>query len=255
MERENLWEEREQIEVRIGSLREQSSYSSMLDLVRTIDTFVVSSASVAGIEAEKLPIVRDKALQDAFYFCVLESKIPARNAAAHFHDYLSDNIRLFQAHTLAAPLLTELFSASINLVADDLDVAKVQESFAMYNLAVSSVISEQESAIEGQQILRTLIAALELSFDELGRMFRVAGETVRRWETGASSISSDRKATITSTREPLNKLLKIFRQARLPQVIRRPAELFSGERALDWIMRGKIVDVANRYEIALRFQA
>jgi len=255
MEKAHFREEREEIVVRIGSIREQPSYSRMLDLVRTIDTFVVSSASVAGIEAEMLPIVRDKALQDAFYFCVLESKIPARNAAAHFHDYLSDNIRLFQAHTLAAPLLTELFSASINLVADDLDVAKVQESFALYNLAVSSVISEQEGATEGQHILRTLIAAFDLSFEELGRMFGVAGETARRWEIGTSSISSDRKAAITSAKEPLTKLLKIFRHTRLPQVIRRTAELFSGERALDWILRGKIVDVANRYEISLRFQA
>jgi len=255
MERAHFREEREQIEVRIGSIREQLSYSSMLDLVRTIDAFVVSSASAAGVEAEKLPLVRDKALQDSFYICVLESKKSARHAAGDYYNYLSHHIGLFQNPAIAETPLTDLWQNSIDLASKDFDVANVQESFALFHLAVSSVISEQESANEGRQILRTLIAALALSFDELGRMFRVAGETVRRWETGASSISSDRKATITSTRESLNKLLKIFRQARLPQVIRRPAELFSGECALDWILRGKIVDVVKPYEISLRFQA
>ncbi len=255
MERAHFREEGEQIEVRIGSIRERLSYSSMLDLVRTIDAFVVSSASMAGIDPEKLPIVRDKALQDSFYICVLESKKTARHAAEDFYNYFSHYIRLFQSHAIVETPVTDLWPTSIDVAAEDIDVANVHESFALFHLAVSSVISEQESANEGQQILRTLMATLDLSFEELGRMFGVTGETARRWETGTSSISSDRKAVITSTREPLNKLLKIFRHARLPQVIRRAAELFGGERALDWILRGKIPDVANRYEIALRYQA
>ncbi len=255
MEKAHFREEREQIEVRISSIREQPSYSSMVALVRTIDAFVVSSASMAGIDAEKILMVRDKALQDSYYICVLESKKTARHAAEDFANYISHNIRLFQSHAIVEPPLTDLWPTNIELAAKDIDVANVQESFALFHLAVSSVISKQESANEGRQILRTLMATLDLSFEELGRMFGVTGETARRWETGTSSISSDRKAVITSTREPLNKLLKIFRHARLSQVIRRAAELFGGERALDWILRGKIPDVANRYEITLRYQA
>jgi hypothetical protein len=30
--------------------------------------------------------------------------------------------------------------------------------------------------------------------------------------------------------------------------------LFDGERALDWILRGRIGDAAGRYEIALSYQ-
>ncbi len=255
MEKAHFREEREQIEVRIGSIREHPSYSSMVALVRTIDAFVVSSASIAGIDAEKLPIVRDKALQDSFYICVLESKKTARHAAEDFYNHLSHNIRLFQSHAIVEPPLTDLWPTSIDLVAKDIDVSNVQESFALFHLAVSSVITEEESANEGQQILRTLMTVFDLSFEELGRMFGVTGETARRWEIGSSSISSDRKAAISSTKEPMDKLLKIFRHARLPQVIRRAAELFGGERALDWILRGKIADVANRYEITLRYQA
>jgi hypothetical protein len=40
----------------------------------------------------------------------------------------------------------------------------------------------------------------------------------------------------------------------LPTGIRRPAELFDGETALAWILRGRIAEVADRYETALLYQ-
>jgi hypothetical protein len=54
--------------------------------------------------------------------------------------------------------------------------------------------------------------------------------------------------------EALDRLLALFQPARLPLAIRRPAELFDGERALDWILRGRIGEAAGRYEIALSYQ-
>jgi len=53
----------------------------------------------------------------------------------------------------------------------------------------------------------------------------------------------------------LTRLLALFRPERLPEVIQRPADLFDGERALDWIRRGRAAEVADRYEMALSYQA
>ena len=50
------------------------------------------------------------------------------------------------------------------------------------------------------------------------------------------------------------RLAAIFRPERLPQVIRRKAALFGGESALDWILRGQIHEVADRYETTLAYQ-
>jgi len=244
-------EERQRIEFQISRIRKHPSYSGMLDFVRTIDACVVSSASVAGIAADKLSIFRNKTLQDAF--CFLEFKGPPRNAVDYFNDYLSTTIEMIQHDRLTTHSGHDFWFRIIDLTS--IDIPKLQESFAIYNLAVSTIVSEQVGSNEAVQVLSTLMASFDLSFDELGRMFGVTGETVRRWETGTSSISNERKAEITLAREPLSKLLKTFRSPKLPQVIRRPAELFNGERALDWILRGKIADVANRYEIALRYQA
>ncbi|MEK7408194.1 MAG: hypothetical protein AAB225_24250 [Acidobacteriota bacterium] len=88
----------------------------------------------------------------------------------------------------------------------------------------------------------------------MGRMFGVAGETVRRWLRGASRVPDSRLAEMESAAAALNRLLEIFQPDRLRQVIRRPAEVFGGERALDWILRGRIGEVAERYEAALAYQ-
>ena len=102
--------------------------------------------------------------------------------------------------------------------------------------------------------MRRLAGALDLSFDELGQMLGVRGETARRWERGLGSIPTDRLADLTTAEAALDRLLGLFRPERLPVAIRRPAELFGGESALDWILRGRIQDVADGYERALSYQ-
>jgi len=49
-------------------------------------------------------------------------------------------------------------------------------------------------------------------------------------------------------------MLEIFRPERLFQVVRRKADLFDGESALEWILRGRVAEVADRYELALSYQ-
>jgi hypothetical protein len=86
-------------------------------------------------------------------------------------------------------------------------------------------------------------------------MLGVSGETVRRWKAGATGIPLSHAAELTAAESALNRLMRMFRPARLPLAIRRNADLFGGKRALDWILDGRIAEVADRYEAALAYQA
>lgn len=96
---------------------------------------------------------------------------------------------------------------------------------------------------------------LDLSFDQLGRMLGVTGETVRRWSQGSHPVPSGRLGQLAAAQAALERLLSIFRPEALPGMIRRKAELFDGETALDWILDGRIDEVADRYESTLSHQA
>lgn len=97
--------------------------------------------------------------------------------------------------------------------------------------------------------------ALDLSFDQLGRIFHVSGETVRRWETGAIAIPESHWAEVSKLAQETDRLQRLFETHRLPMVIRRPAEMFAGRTALDWIFDGRIQETADLYEAALLYQA
>lgn len=55
-----------------------------------------------------------------------------------------------------------------------------------------------ESAAEPRRILRRLVTELDLSFNEVGRMSGVRGETARRWERGLAPMPSERLAQLTA---------------------------------------------------------
>lgn len=104
-------------------------------------------------------------------------------------------------------------------------------------------------------VLALLMSNLELSFDQLGSMFGVTGEIARRWSQGSHSVPSGRVRQLAAAQAALDRLLNVFRPEALPEVIRRRMELFDGETALDWILRGRIDEVADRYESTLSYQA
>lgn len=97
--------------------------------------------------------------------------------------------------------------------------------------------------------------ALELSQDDLGRMFGVSGESIRRWKTGAVNVPAESRARIAEAAAALERLQHIFTTTGLSQAIRRKVEAFQGESALDWILRGRLHDVADVYEFVLSYQA
>jgi transcriptional regulator with XRE-family HTH domain len=101
--------------------------------------------------------------------------------------------------------------------------------------------------------MRALRDNLDLSREDLGTMFGVTGETWRAWEEGAAEIPETTFAKIVAAGAALERMLWLFRPERLPQVIRRRADAFNGERALDWILDGRIAEVAERYDSGLSY--
>lgn len=129
------------------------------------------------------------------------------------------------------------------------------EWLVVFHQAVEQVVTSELGLDRARTALRSLLARLELSQDDLGRMFGVSGETIRRWERAMTSIPVERRAEILSAESGLRRLQDLFRPDRLAAVVRRSAELFDGESALEWILRGRIAEVADRYETALLYQA
>ena len=102
-------------------------------------------------------------------------------------------------------------------------------------------------------VLRVLRETLDLSREDLATMFGATGETACAWEDGAQEIPETTFAKMIAAGTALDRMLWMFRPERLPQVIRRRAEAFDGERALDWILDGRIAEVAERYDSGLSY--
>jgi hypothetical protein len=247
--------EKERIRAKILSVLQAPSLPGMLDAVHTIDDFVVTSASTAGINIEQCSILRSVMVQNAFPILFVGDS----HAIDDYFRYVHSMIK--QCHAAQPPALAALLRPPFHERPGfehrrlKVDPFKLHECAQLYRLALFSFESEETVSNDGQKVLRELMVTLKISFDDLGKMFKVSGETVRRWENGANAIPVDKTATILSTRAPLDKLLQIFQPERLSVVIRRHSDLFDGERALDWILRGRISGVARRYEVALSYQA
>ncbi len=134
------------------------------------------------------------------------------------------------------------------------DERELEELAHMLPIVVFEEAASARKATSGRDMLRRLSACLGLSFDNIGHILNVSGETVRRWERGISRIPSDALATLELVDSALTRLTRLFLPQRLPEVVRRKADLFDGSRAFDWILQGRIADVADRYEQALSYQ-
>jgi hypothetical protein len=130
-----------------------------------------------------------------------------------------------------------------------------QECLEMLDQAIHEYLRDIRAGEEARRMLRELLTTLAISTDELGRIFQVSGETVRRWEHNRVAVPAGKQAEITAAGAALRRLRSFFRPERLPLVIRRrPAPLFDGESALDWILRGRIREVADRYDRLLSYE-
>lgn len=215
-------------------------------------------ASRAGLgEAEGQAVERRALLASFDPLLALRAGDPALTASL-----LVDRWNVALAQELRAGTRPQPAWSSIAEVAEgsavaspSLDAGTYVEWHLLFNQAVEQLVALESGTGPVRTALRSLMTRLELSQDDLGRMLGVSGETVRRWERGATGIPAERRSAILAAESGLRRLQDLFRPERLPSAIRRPAELFDGETALEWILRGRIGMVADRYEAALLYQA
>ncbi len=105
----------------------------------------------------------------------------------------------------------------------------------------------------GLRVLQQLQINLGLSREDLGTMLGLTGESVRGWETRSEDIPDAVFGRLVAAQSALDQLLGVFLPERLPMVIRRRAAAFNGERALDWILDGRIAEVADIYDRGLSY--
>ncbi|MDA2923898.1 helix-turn-helix domain-containing protein [Acidobacteria bacterium AH-259-L09] len=243
----------------ISRLLEQHSFEGVRAFVKLVGTWIEQLNERAELPQPTAILVREAVLQTALpsFLCyyLKEYKEAARLLVATWTTYATEFPK--KPPTL---WLTEFsrphagFRKKLRSWSDE-KAQEATEIMTMFNAAVSEEISESSKLSRGRQVLRRLMSHLGLSFDDVGRMLGVSGETARRWERGASKISDDYLARLDEMDDALRRLIRLFLPERLSLVIRRSAELFDRERAIDWILRGRIRDVVDLYELALSFQA
>jgi transcriptional regulator with XRE-family HTH domain len=222
------------------------------EFVRLLDQCFGELNRAAGIEDEQDALIRRSALQGSFPVLVFQRSGEGEFAASFLVETWRRTAETFGA-LLPLDWPQEVAEAATPYCAFE-PAPVTQELLPMFQIAVFELFRDASSQAHGREILRRLMVLLGLSYDQLGRAFSVSGETVRRWERGSHPIPDERLPDLAQADAALSRLLEIFRAERLLQGVRRKAELFEGETALDWILRGRIGDVAGRYETALAYQ-
>lgn len=133
--------------------------------------------------------------------------------------------------------------------------AEWQRLVELYQAVVSKRLIDEDRQLEGRRVLEQFRTELNLSFDQLGRLLGVNGETVRRWMVGAAPISMDQLAAISEKGSVYERIRSHFHPQRIAIVVRRPSEAFGDQRALDWMLAGRMAEVMRVYDAELRFQA
>jgi hypothetical protein len=206
------------------------------------------------VDPDASPLVRELVLQNAFEACVYSWHGRAEiGKASLVHAWIDSS--------LLVGLDTERFRRLRNLLVHNVPAFNVNltsqdaEVLAIFNAAVGERFLAGRAEWHGRQIIRDLIVRLGLTREEVAATRQVSLETLDAWESGRTEIPGEQLAQLQAASAALSKLLSIFLPERLPQVIRREAELFDGKPAVDWILNGRITEVAKRYESVLAYQA
>jgi DNA-binding transcriptional regulator YiaG len=225
--------------------------------VRELNDCIASLDSAAGIAEDREPLVRTIVVQGAFQTLLLLQDDDTEAASR----FLIDEWRR-TAEALAGLETLYMLQSDRSSWLEVREPSATRpawaeheiEILAIYNTAVFEVLRSTENQLRGRDAVRRLMAQLALSYDQLGRAFGISGETLRRWERGSHEIPADRMASLVEADGALKRLLTIFKPARLAHVLRRKVALFGDESALDWILRGRISEVADRYDVAFVYQ-
>jgi hypothetical protein len=235
-----------------------SSERRDLETVRRWIDWVLSGVYRLNIrcfgDSEVSPFVRELVLQNAFPAVIYSwHGGSAIGKSSLVHAWLDSSL-LAGLDTERLDSLRSLFLhqwpvSTLNLTAGD------AELLAIFNAAVGERMVAERAEWQGRQVIRDLVVRLGLTTFEVAAMLDVPEDIVKDWESGRSRIPADSLDRLQVASAALSRLLGVFRPDRLPQVIRRDAELFDGGPALEWIKRGRITEVAEKYESILAYQA
>ncbi len=245
-----------ELRARLGSaalvLPTSPDMADIRQVARFLDDCLATANEIAGLEGTMGTLVRHTTLQACFPALLLFRR---GDPEAGLRFLLLEWAQASAALGLPCSLTGLRREPEAFLSQLPLDQTE-HELLAAFNTAVSALLRDAEGQSRSRGAIRRLMTHLDLSFDQVGRALGVSGETVRRWERGKGSheIPAERMADLLSAEAALDRLLEVFRAERLAVVVRRRAELFSGESALDWIFRGRIGEVADRYEVTLAYQ-
>jgi transcriptional regulator with XRE-family HTH domain len=228
--------------------------AAVRDFVRLLDGCLADLARAAGLDDEQAALVRSAVLQASFPVLLYVRQGELRAAARFLLGTWERRAEAFGSPPLpvAAREAHEVREAAAPYLA--LEANQAGELLSSFNAVLFEFLRGAGNQGRGRSALRRLMVHLGLSYDQLGRAFAVSGETVRRWERGSHPLPDERLADLVQADAALDRLLAIFRPERLAHGVRRKADLFAGESALDWILRGRIADAADRYESALVYQ-
>lgn len=151
-------------------------------------------------------------------------------------------------------LAVQAASVSPELVKTSTDWDRILTQVAAYQVELIGRLREFERSERGRYAIPLLMKTLDLSYDEIGRLFGVTGETARRWAEGSVRVPPEQLAKVDQAVDSLQRLMRMLKPGRLAEILRRPAEAFGGQRALDWILGGRIQLVADTYERVLTYQ-
>lgn len=241
----------------VGTVQSSLRAPTMEGLNRTVQLLsqsVDKVNSLAGISEPEAAAVKVGVLWDAVLPVLYWGEGKVDDAA----QLLAGSWYAFAGETITAEKGASLyggkFTYALKVQPLTSEPKKFQEFTRFYTMALESWVIEGSGANRGRDEIHLLMRSLRLSLDELGRMFEVSDETARRWSSGAR-IPDDKLARLDLAASALTRLRRLFRSERLPQVIRRPAERFADQRALEWILQGRIAEVADRYERDLVYQS
>ncbi len=219
----------------------RGSVDGVRKFVSQIWGFFSELSAKAGLSPEVTTAVTGAVVQDSFPSLLYYQRGHPREASKVL-------INRWRAYNGESPSTTALSISDCKVTSNDLLL------LVLFGVVVAAMLASTTKASRGPAIIIRLMESLDLSYDDLGRMLKVSGETVRRWAQRKIEIPNQYLASLDVADSALTRLQFLFLPDRLVSVIRREADLFDGARALDYILQGRIKDVADRYEQVLSFQ-
>jgi hypothetical protein len=116
--------------------------------------------------------------------------------------------------------------------------------------------SRQEWGVDASafvNLIERLKTTLALSDRESASAVGIDPTALSSWLSGAGVIPVLQPKQVADVAAALDTLDSLFVKERIPVIVRRESELFAGQSALQWIVNGQLVEVAERYERQLQF--